>query len=71
MIYLILKLIEKHIYLIEHIENMNKNMNIISNFSSVIKEEDLKMIPVMHASVNEEIKARFDNIGDGLSDYTV
>ena len=39
---------EKCIYLIEHIENMNKNMNIISNFSSVIKEEDLNDL-VNHA----------------------
>ncbi len=26
-----------------------------------IKEEDLKEIPVMHAIVNEQIKARFDD----------
>ena len=25
-----------------------------------VKEEDLKVIPVMYAAVNEEIKARFD-----------
>ena len=39
---------EKRIHLIEHIENMNKNMNIISNFTSVIKEEDLNDL-VNHA----------------------
>ena len=27
-----------------------------------IKEKDLKLIPVMHAIVNEQIKAQFDNI---------
>ena len=26
-----------------------------------VKEKDLKQIPVMHASVNEQIKAQFDN----------
>ena len=25
-----------------------------------VREEDLKVVPVMHAAVNEEIKARFD-----------
>ena len=38
-----------------------------------IKEEDLKLIPVMNTSVNEEIKARFDHAeeaeADSLSDY--
>ena len=27
-----------------------------------VKEEDLKVIPVMYAAVNEEIKARFDQM---------
>ena len=27
-----------------------------------IKEEDLKEIPVMHAIINEQIKAKFENI---------
>ena len=46
-----------------------------------IKEEDLKVIPVMYAAVNEEIKARFDqmdedqkaisDVPDDLSKYLV
>ena len=46
-----------------------------------IKEEDLKVIPVMHAIINEQIKARFENsdptskaLGDkpnDLSDYLI
>ncbi len=46
-----------------------------------IKEEDLKVIPVMYAAVNEEIKARFDQmdedqkaisvVPDDLSKYLV
>ena len=46
-----------------------------------IKEEDLKVIPVMYATVNEEIKARFDQmdedqkaisvVPDDLSKYLV
>ncbi len=38
-----------------------------------IKEEDLKLIPVMHAIVNEQIKARFEkaeNMSD-ISDYLI
>ncbi len=43
-----------------------------------IREEDLKVIPVMHAIVNEQIKARFDQLGqgaapagDGISDFLI
>ena len=46
-----------------------------------VKEEDLKVIPVMYAAVNEEIKARFDqmdedqkaisDVPDDLSKYLV
>ena len=49
-----------------------------------IKEEDLKLIPVMYAKVNERIKAEFENEEktgnnsngifedcEGISDYTV
>ena len=46
-----------------------------------VKEEDLKVIPVMYAAVNEEIKARFDQmdedqkaisvVPDDLSKYLV
>lgn len=45
-----------------------------------IEEIDLKLIPVMHASVNEEIKAQFDlpqdtdksfAAGSDLSDYMI
>ena len=44
-----------------------------------IKEEDLKLIPVMNAAVNEEIKAQFDfskeadkSVTDGnVSDYMI
>jgi len=43
-----------------------------------IHEEDLKEIPVMHAIVNEQIKARFDRLGqgaasagDGISDFLI
>lgn len=45
-----------------------------------IKEEDLKVVPIMNAAINEEIKARFEDsgktvksfaYGDSLSDYMV
>ena len=45
-----------------------------------VKEKDLKLIPVMQASINEEIKAQFDAPkeadksfadGSGLSDYVI
>ena len=41
-----------------------------------VKEEDLKVIPVMNAAINEEIKAQFDALGgispiSNLSDYMV
>ena len=44
-----------------------------------VREEDLKKIPVMHAVVNEQIKARFDRedmklesaTGEDMSDYLV
>ena len=41
-----------------------------------VKEEDLKVIPVMNAAINEEIKAQFDAVGgispiSNLSDYMV
>lgn len=51
-----------------------------------IKEEDLKLIPVMYAIVNEQIKAQFDDIekvfrnddtgyasrnGENISDYMI
>ena len=46
-----------------------------------VREEDLKVVPVMHAAVNEEIKARFEDSGKGskglsdkpgtVSDYMV
>jgi len=43
-----------------------------------IHEEDLKEIPVMYAIVNEQIKARFDQLGqgaasdgDGISDFLI
>lgn len=43
-----------------------------------IHEEDLKEIPVMYAAVNEQIKARFDQLGhgtasagDGISDFLI
>lgn len=32
-----------------------------------IKEKDLKLIPVMHAIVNEQIKAQYDGLASGLS----
>lgn len=38
-----------------------------------VKEEDLKVIPVMNAAINEEIKAQFEkneDIGD-ISDYLI
>ena len=34
-----------------------------------IKEEDLKLIPVMHAIVNEQIKAQFENSGDTVKEF--
>ena len=43
----------------------------------VVKEEDLKLIPVMHALLNEQIEAQFNAMGqdqkalDGNSDYMV
>lgn len=43
-----------------------------------IREEDLKVIPVMHAIINEQIKAKFDQLdqgtasaGDGISDFLI
>lgn len=46
-----------------------------------IKEEDLKLIPIMNATANEEIKAQFERSeptakdleknADGLSDYLI
>lgn len=43
-----------------------------------IREEDLKVIPVMRAIVNEQIKAKFDQLGqetassgDGVSDFLI
>jgi len=33
-----------------------------------VKEEDLKLIPVMYAIVNEQIKAQFDALDSGLDD---
>ncbi len=38
-----------------------------------IKEEDLKLIPVMHAIVNEQIKTRFESNErtDDISDYLI
>ena len=33
-----------------------------------IKEKDLKLIPVMHAAVNEEIKARFEESAKSFAD---
>lgn len=35
-----------------------------------VKEKDLKQIPVMHASVNEQIKAQFGNSDDSTKSYT-
>ncbi len=32
-----------------------------------IREEDLKQIPVMHAIVNEQLKAKFDQLGQGAA----
>jgi len=45
-----------------------------------VKEEDLKVVPIMNAAINEEIKARFDALketdksfddGNGLSDSVI
>lgn len=36
-----------------------------------IEEKDLKLISVMNAAVNEEIKARFEADGADLSDYMI
>ena len=41
-----------------------------------IEEEDLKVVPIMNAAINEEIKARVENAAksfadDRLSDYMV
>lgn len=43
-----------------------------------IHEEDMKEIPVMYAAVNEQIKAKFDQLGqetassgDGVSDFLI
>lgn len=35
-----------------------------------IKEEDLKQIPVMDASINEKIKAQFENSDDTAKGFT-
>ena len=35
-----------------------------------IKEEDLKVIPVMYAAVNEEIKARFEEAEKKAKGFT-
>ena len=35
-----------------------------------VKEEDLKLIPVMHAAVNEQIKSQFDNPTDAAKGFT-
>ena len=34
-----------------------------------VKEEDLKLIPQMNASVNEKIKAQFENNNDSEKEY--
>ena len=40
-----------------------------------VMEEDMKVVPIMNAAINEEIKARFESSnetdGDNLSDYMV
>ena len=45
-----------------------------------VMEEDMKVVPIMNAAINEEIKARFDAPkeadksfadGNGLSDYVI
>ncbi len=38
-----------------------------------VKEEDLNVIPVMHASINEQIKSRFEELKgmSDLSDYII
>ena len=38
---------------------------------SLIKEEDLKVVPIMHAAVNEEIKARFKDSEQTTKSFTV
>ena len=43
----------------------NKDIATIS-----VKEEDLKVIPVMYAAVNEEIKARFEETGKNAKSCT-
>ena len=35
-----------------------------------VKEIDLKQIPVMHASVNEQIKAKFENSENTANSFT-
>lgn len=35
-----------------------------------VKEKDLKLIPVMHATVNEQIKAQFENPTDVTKGFT-
>ena len=35
-----------------------------------VKEEDLKVIPVMYAAVNEEIKARFDEVEKNAKSFS-
>ena len=34
-----------------------------------VKEKDLKLIPVMHAVINEQIKARFENSTDAVKGF--
>ena len=35
-----------------------------------IKEEDLKLIPIMEAAVNEEIKARFEDSEEAIKSFS-
>ena len=35
-----------------------------------VKEKDLKLIPVMHATVNEQIKSQFENPTDVAKGFT-
>lgn len=34
-----------------------------------MKEKDLKVVPIMHAAVNEEIKARFEHSGENTKAF--
>ena len=34
-----------------------------------VKEKDLKLIPVMHAVINEQIKAKFENPTDAVKGF--